>query len=270
MGAALIYPFMSSQIQAGLTSHHVLTSRWNMTLLLKVCRIESQMRGCFIKVGIDHMEYFHSHNALVDILGNPCHWGTAWKCLKNTSMDIHKLPVLDFYFLSEYIQTTSGNLPLAHLYYLDRTSVSELQRGGTPTPLSQRGAGLDRPPLTFLMVEQCQSFEHPLFMLVNLATHEALVITVPCNEERDIAQELWFQRIWKGVSKLFKWSNNMNDRPTILYSNWIKVCRLIEKQHKFQFMFHRILGSSALMQSLSSTLLSPKIGIGRRMALESF
>jgi hypothetical protein len=223
METALIHPSMSSQISPSLTSHHALTSRWNTMLLLKVCRIVSQMRGCFIKVGINHLKDFHSDDALVDILGNPCYWGAAWTCLKNTSMDIHKLPVLDFYFLSEYIQTSSGNLPMAHLHYLDRQSVTELQIGGAPSPLAEMEADLDRPPLTFLMVE-CQSFKYPLFMLINLPTHEALFITLPTNEERDIAQELWFQRIWKGVSNLYNWSKNFNVRPTILYSNWIKVC----------------------------------------------
>jgi hypothetical protein len=269
MEIALIHLLMSSQISPSPTSRHALTSRWNMMLLLKVCRIVSQMRGCFIKVGIDHLKDFHSDNALVDILGNPCFWGAAWTCLKNTSMDIHKLPVLDFYFLSEYIQTSSGNLPMAHLHYLDWQSVTELQIGGAPTPLVQMEADLDRPPLTFLMVE-CQSFEHPLFMLINLPTHEALFITLRANEERDITQELWFQRIWKGVSNLYNWSKNLNAQPTILYSNWIEVGGFIEKRRNFPFIFYRILRSFPLTQSLSSTLLSPENGNGRKMVVESY
>jgi hypothetical protein len=183
--------------------------------------------------------------------------------------DNHQLPVLDFYFLTEYIESKTGNKPLGHLHYLDQNRLSQLQGGGAPMALERRDESLDPPPLTFLMVDRCQSFEHPLFVLLNLSTHEALFITVRTNEERNIAQEPWFQVIWKGVSKLFNWSKNLYVNPKILYANWIKVCHLIERQRKFPFMFYRILRSSALVLSLFSSPLSARTGNGRRMALEN-
>ena len=64
--------------------------------------------------------------------------------------------------------------------------------------------------------------------MINLPTHEALFITVPTNEEHDIAREPWFQAIWKGVSNLFGWSNNVDRQSTILYGHLIKVRFLIE------------------------------------------
>ena len=159
---------------------------------------------------------------VVEILADPCHWGIAWNGLKNMDAAysiIDELPVLDFYFLSEYLQAEKENVP--HLYYLDQKSVTLLQSGGTPTILAQAIA--TTPPLVFLLVKRCRNFEHPFFMLLNLQTHEALLISVRVNQEQNIAEENWFQEIWRGVTSLFGGPNQYTRPPTILYGNWITV-----------------------------------------------
>lgn len=162
----------------------------------------------------------------MDTLGDPCHWGAAWTGLKKTSVSYsatHLLPVLDFYFLSEYLQAKEGNITsTSHFYYLDRKNAALLESGQIPSTLADAQT-IAYPPLTFLIVEHPRIYETPFFMMLNIERHEALLITVGGNQEQQIAEQPWFQKLWGSVTNLFKWRNR-NDHPNIFYGNWIVVC----------------------------------------------
>jgi len=163
----------------------------------------------------------------VDTLGDPCHWGTAWTGLKKTSISYsatHLLPVLDFYFLSEYLQAKESNITsTSHFYYLDRKNAALLESGRSPSTFAEEAQKIAYPPLTFLIVEHPRIYETPFFMMFNIARHEALLITVGGNQEQQVVEQLWFQKLWRSVTDLFKWPHR-SSHPNILYGNWIAVC----------------------------------------------
>jgi hypothetical protein len=138
----------------------------------------------------------------------------------------HSVPVLDFYFLSEYLQAKQEDChTTSHFYYLERKNVALLKAGRTPSIILSEGTQDARPPLlTFMMVEHPKSFEMPFYMVLNIQSHEALLVTIGGNQEQGIAAQPWFQAIWKAVVRLFGWSENHIYDPTILYGNWIMVC----------------------------------------------
>jgi hypothetical protein len=164
---------------------------------------------------------------LVEILGDPWHWGRAWKSLRDLSVSYairNELQVLDFYFLSEYLEAKNArpqNDP--QLIYLDQLNVALLRAGETPKITLNVAANAHQVPLVFLMVEHCRNFEHPLFILVNIGSHEAFFIAVGGNREQPVSEEPWFQQIWKGIGKLLQWPQRHSRNPMILYSS----CRTV-------------------------------------------
>jgi hypothetical protein len=207
---------------------------------------------------------------LVEILGDPCHWGTAWNGLRHLSIAhsiTHDLPTLDFYFLSEYLQLKTGNsVSTSHVFYLDRKNVALLEAGGTPSTTFPAVQNIAHPPMIFLMVEHRECFELPLFMLLNLRTHEALLVTVGGNQEQEITERDWFKAIWSGVVEVF---GCRNSHPTLVYGNWIKVCLCFPAKSKNKpFMLDRNPRTLDFVSFLSSILFSLRSGNGKRMAAE--
>lgn len=172
---------------------------------------------------------------LVDTLGDPCHWGTAWTGLKKASISdsaTHLLPVLDFYFLSEYLQAKEGNITsTSHFYYLDRKNAALLESGQTLSTFAEDAQTIANPPLTFLIVDRPRIYENPFFMVLNISRHEALLIPVGGNQDRQIAEQPWFHKLWRSVTDLFK-RPHRNSCPNILYGNWIAVCPTFLNQRK--------------------------------------
>jgi hypothetical protein len=161
-------------------------------------------------------------------LGDPWHWGRAWTSLQtlSTSYDLrYELPVLDFYFLSEYVKAKNLTSYGLEFLYLDQRNVTLLIAGGTlsRTLYATRNNSQSQPPLVFLMVEHCRNFAYPLFMLINLQTHEVFLITIGKRHEQPVSQESWFRNIWRKVSELVEWNPTRDSDPTILYSDWITV-----------------------------------------------
>jgi hypothetical protein len=177
--------------------------------------------------------------------------------------DHYPVPTLDFYFLSEFLQSKQENYAASsHFYYLDRKNVAILVAGRDPpsTPISESMQGVARPPLTFMMVEHRQML---FFMLLNLQRHEALLISIGVNHEQNIAEQAWFQAIWKGVVKLLGWSERHSNYPTILYSSWIAVCLLfLTEMNSCHARFDRNMRILPLVAFLSSTPFSPNSGNG--------
>ncbi len=133
------------------------------------------------------------------------------------------LPVLDFYFLSEYLQAKEGNITsTSHFYYLDHKNAVLLESGQTPSTFAEEAQIMAHPPLTFLVVELPRIFETPFFMVLNIPNHKALLITVGGNREQQIAEQPWFHKLWRSVTDLFKWPHH-NSYPNIFYGNWITV-----------------------------------------------
>jgi hypothetical protein len=169
------------------------------------------------------------HATPVEVLGDPCHWATAWNGLRNTSnanSDHYAVQTLDFYFLSEFLQAQQeDDAAPSHFYYLDQRNVALIKAGrdAPSTPVSACTQNVVRPPLTFMMVEHRQTL---FYVLLNIQRHEALLIYIGENHEQKIAEQPWFQAIWEGVIMLFGWTKRCSNSPTILYGGWIAVCHL--------------------------------------------
>ena len=106
----------------------------------------------------------------MDTLGDPCYWGTAWTGLKKMSISYSVtdlLPVLDFYFLSEYLQAKEGDITsTSHFYYPDHKNAVLLESGQTPSTFAEEAQIMAHPPLTFLIVELPRIFETPFLLLL--------------------------------------------------------------------------------------------------------
>lgn len=167
----------------------------------------------------------------MEILGDPWHWGRAWTSLRRLSVSYtiaEELQVLDFYFLSKCLQEKDRR-PLRDLpmLYLDQRNVEILGAGGIANvPFYD---DTFRQPLVFLIVDSCRNFEHPVFMLINIYTAEAFLITVAgTNQEQPVSEEHWFQYIWRGVAGLLHQPHTSAQRPTMYYSSWVEVgCLLL-------------------------------------------